>query len=202
MVQQGRARRLVAGINGLMSELSPSMQRILAVLKLQPDMSIDAIAQAACVSRKTLVFGGYLKQLRQQGLIHVGAWQRNPQGGYSALYRWGPGDDLARPRLRRQERNSPGVRSIEQALVEHGPMGYQQLAEVTGLSGNTLKNGGYLDALLVQQRIYILRWERNRRGPMRAIYAAGRGVSAPRLLPLGSAEKSRSYRERKLSSGR
>ncbi|WP_371322626.1 hypothetical protein VX159_09350 [Dechloromonas sp. ZY10] len=173
------------------------MQRILAVLKGQPDLNVEAIALAACVSRKTLVFGGYLKQLRQQGLIHVGAWQRNPLGGYSPLYRWGPGDDLVRPRMQRQERNSAGVRSIEQALAEHGPMGYRQLAEVTGLSRNTLKNGGYLDALLVQRRIYILRWERNPRGPMRAIYAVGQGISAPRPLPLNNAEKSRRYRERK-----
>lgn len=173
------------------------MQRILAVLKELPDLNVEALARAACVSRKILVFGGYLKQLREQGLIHVGAWQRNPLGGYSALYRWGPGYDLARPQLRRQERNSPGVRSIEQALAEHGPMGYRQLAEVTGLSRNTLKNGGYLDALLVQQRIHIQRWERNPRGPMRAIYAAGEGVSAPRPQPLNNAEKSRRYRERK-----
>lgn len=173
------------------------MQRILAALAAQPDLNVEAIALAACVSRKTLIFGGYLKQLRTLHLVHIGAWQRNAHGGYSPLYRCGAGQDLPRPRLQRRERDSAGVRRIEQALGEHGPMGQGQLAEVTGLARNTLKNGGYLDALLEQGRIHILRWERNRRGPMRAIYAVGRGISAVRPPAFNNAEKSRRYREKK-----
>lgn len=180
-----------------MVQLSPLLYRILFALRDPLGLSLEALAEATGIGSKRLTYGGYMSVLRQLKLIHIGGWQRSDDGGFQPVYRPGPGEDLPRPKVRLLDLNSAGVRLIEQALKVQGPMGYRELAGVTGLACSTLKNGGYLDALLVQRRIYIQRWERNQRGRMRAIYAAGNGPQAEPLPPFSGAEKSRRHRQRK-----
>lgn len=78
---------------------------------------------------------------------------------------------------------SPTISRILAALARQGALTRKELA-AAGLSSNTVKNAGYLDALLVQERIHIDSWQRRRRGAPRPFYMAGPGVSAP--PPLGA----------------
>lgn len=175
-------------------------QRIISALNDPLGLSLDALAVATGIDRKCLAYGGYLSTLRRLQLIHIGGWLRTESGGFQPVYRAGPGQELPRPKVRLFELDSAGIRLIERVLQTQGPMGYRELAEATGLACSTLKNGGYLDALLIQQRIYIECWERSSRGRMRAVYAAGNGHQAEQPTPFSAAEKSRRFRLKKLGA--
>ena len=82
-----------------------------------------------------------------------------------------------------------------------GGLTYREIAQFTGLSPYTVKNSGFLDALLAQQRIHIAQWKRSRNGPMSAVYLAGPGRNADKPAALNAAEKSRRHRTRCAASG-
>lgn len=181
---------------------SPAMSRILAALARHPGgLSREEIAKAAYVSETTLSGGGYLKRLRAEGRIHISGWRRSASGSFSIpLFSLGPGPDYPRPAVILANRAAAGMERIVEALHRHGPMDYRQLAAATGLSPNTLKNAGYLDALLIQKRIHIHSWLRGRGGAPRALFLAGNGPNAPKPVPFSNKEKLRAYRERKLAA--
>ncbi|WP_371325143.1 hypothetical protein VX159_06410 [Dechloromonas sp. ZY10] len=185
-----------------MAQRTLCMQSILAALQAPRGLSLDALALASGISRRRLLYGGYLGQLKQLQQIHIGGWQRTESGRFQPIYRAGPGTDLPRPKIPLRTLDSAGLRRIEQVLTTQGAMGYRALASATGLSCSTLKNGGYLEALLVQRRIHIQAWQRSQRGPMQAIYAIGDGPAAVPPAPFSAAEKSRRYRQRKQAHSR
>lgn len=178
---------------------SPAIGRILAALSRHPGgLSRAEIAKAAYVSESTLSGGGYLKRLRAEGRIHISGWRRSASGAFTIpLFSLGPGPDYPRPAVIPANRAAAGMERIVEALMRHGPMDYRQLAVAAGLSPNTLKNAGYLDALLAQKRIYVHGWHRGRGGPPRALFFAGNGPNAPKPAPLTNKEKLRAYRQRK-----
>ena len=164
------------------------VQRLLAVLAEKGPLSLPEIAQYAFLAASTLSGGRYLKQLRDAGLIHVGGWRKTSNGFSTPLYQAGPGTDLAKPRFKDADRDSIGMARIVAALKQAGPLTYRQIAELSGLSPHTIKNARYMDVLLGQQRIHIVDWQRNARGPMAAVYADGRGSNADQPKPLSRAE--------------
>lgn len=183
---------------------SPAMKRILALLAKKSDMSASDMSREAFVGITTLACGGYLKALRARRLVHVSGWRKTRKGFVTPLFSLGDQPDIARPKFEDEDRNSEGMGLIVAALHKVGRMTYLEVAEVTGLSPNTIKNARYMDILVKQNRIHIVDWRRNRAGPMTAIYAAGRGESVDKPEPLSGAEKCRRFREkeRALSSDR
>lgn len=176
---------------------SPAMQRILRLLDNKPAMSVSDIAAEAFVGINTLACGGYVRALKLAGSIHVSGWRKTRRGFSTPLYSTGNGADVPRPEYDDSERVAPGMELIVGALLRHGPMSYREIADASGLSRNTLKNAGYLDALRAQQRIHVCAWRRARNGPMSAVYSAGAGADAAKPGSLTTAEKSRRCRERK-----
>lgn len=105
---------------------------------------------------------------------------------------------------------SPACSRILSALARHGRLveairtggllDYRQAAAAAALSPNTVKNAGYLDALLAQGRIHIDSWQRGRRGAPRPLFMAGPGANALRPDALSPREKSRAFRQSKLAA--
>jgi len=179
---------------------SRAVQRILDALRETPELSKDQIAERAFVGKTTLSGGGYLKAMKESGLIHISGWERNGSGGFSTpLYRAGPGADYPRPKVTVQNRNAPGMARILAAVQEFGPLDYRQVARIAELSPNTVKNAGYLDALVAQKKIHIVEWRRSRNGPMRPVYDAGPGRDAPQPQALSRAETSKRHRAKQLA---
>ncbi|WP_420877057.1 DNA glycosylase AlkZ-like family protein [Rhodocyclus tenuis] len=176
---------------------SPAMQRIVAVIQRKSEMSVADISAEAFVGVTTLACGGYLRQLKAAGLIHISGWRKTRRGFSTPLYSLGNQADLPRPEYSDQERDCPGMDRIVEALLHYGPATYPELAKISGLSRHTLKNSGYLQALRAQQRIFISAWRRSRNGPMQAVYALAPGSDAPKPAKLTVAEKNRHCRERK-----
>lgn len=176
---------------------SRAMQRILKLLQQKSDLSVSDMASEAFVGVNTLACGGYISALKNAGYIHVSGWRKTRRGFSTPLYSVGPHPDLPRPAYDERARNSPGMELVVSVLQRHGPTGFVELAELTGLSLHTIRNSGYLNALRAQKRVHICGWRRARQGPMTPIYAAGAGSDAPRPESFSSAEKSRRYRERK-----
>lgn len=176
---------------------SPAMQRILAVMRRKSEMSVADISAEAFVGVTTLACGGYLRQLKAAGLIHVSGWRKTRRGFSTPLYSLGNHADLPRPEYSDRERDCPGMDRIVEALLHYGPATYPELAKSTGLSRHTLKNSGYLQALRTQEKIFISAWRRSRNGPMQAVYALAPGTDAPKPAKLTVAEKNRHCRERK-----
>lgn len=177
--------------------LPPAYRRIAAALLRQPGLTREEIARHAYVGATTLSGGGYLKDMKRLGLIHVSGWRRNASGSFCIpQYSAGPGTDYPRPRITAENRAAAGMARLLEAIERQGPLDYRQAAQMAGLSVNTVKNAGYLEALAAQGKIHVAGWRRSRRGPFRPVYEAGCGTAAPRPAPLSSAEKSRAHRQR------
>jgi hypothetical protein len=178
--------------------VSRAAQRVVEVLRRSPGLSKEEIAERAFIGAATLSGGGYLKSMKEAGLIHVSGWARNASGGFTTpLYSAGPSADCARPQVTAQNRAAPGMQRLLEAVRQAGQLDYREAAALAGLSPNTVKNAGYLDLLVAQGKLHIADWRRSRKGPMRAVYAIGPGEAAPKPQPLTSAEKSRSHRWRR-----
>ena len=172
------------------------MQRILRVLEKKNNMSVSDIAAEAFVGTTTLACGGYIKAMKARRLIFISGW-RKTQGRFSTpLYSQGDHPDVVRPRIDETNRDAPGMWKILETLQRYGNLSYRDIARFSGLSANTVKNSGYLSALVAQKRIHIGSWRRSQGGPMLAIYHAGPGVAAEKPAPVSSAEKSKQRRER------
>jgi hypothetical protein len=181
------------------SAASPAYIRILAALTRQDGLTRKELAAAAYVGETTLSGGGYLKRLRQQGLIHISGWRRSASGSFSIpQFSLGVGPDFPRPTINPFNRAAAGMERLLEAIRSGGPLDYLQAAAAAGLSPHTVKNAGYLDALLAQERIHIDSWWRGRRGSPKALFMAGPGTNAPRPDALSPREKSRAFRQRKL----
>ena len=176
----------------------PAYRRIFAALTRHSGLSREEIAERAYVALTTLSGGGYLKHMRELGLIHVSGWRRNRLGSFCVpQYSAGPGEDCPRPRVTRDNRDAPGMRLLLEAIERHGPLDYKQAAHMAGLAENTVKNAGYLDALVEQRKIHVAFWRRARRGPSRPVYEAGFSTACAPPAPLSGAEKSRTHRRRR-----
>jgi len=177
--------------------LSRAVQRVVDVLRRSPGLSKEEIAERAFVGAATLSGGGYLKAMKDAGLIHVSGWARNASGGFTTpLYSAGASADCDRPQVTAQNRAAPGMQRLLDAVRDMGPLDYRDAARIAGLSPNTVKNAGYLELLVDQGKLHVADWRRGRKGPMRPVYAYGPGEPAPRPAPLTAAEKSRSHRWR------
>ena len=178
-----------------------AVARIIKALRDAPGLSREEIARHAFVGETTLSGGGYLKAMKQEGLIHISGWRRNASSAFTTpLYSAGQNNDCKRPRITEGNRAAPGMERLLEAIRRHGPIDYRQAAKLAGLSPTTAKNSGYLEALVSQQKIHVCDWRRGQNGPMRPIYECGPGKEAPRPMPRNSAEKSRNYRWRKMAS--
>lgn len=172
-----------------------AVQRILRALQETPGLSREQIADRAFVSKTTLSGGGYLKSMRESGQIHISGWRRNRSGSFSTpLFSAGGGKDYPRPKVSVHNREAPGMARVLEAIRDYGPVDYLEAARIAELSPNTVKNAGYLDALIAQRKIHVASWKRNRRGPMRAVYGFGPGEEAEQPLPLRRAEMARRRR--------
>jgi len=179
---------------------SPANSRILAALARQGGLTREELSRVAYVGMTTLSGGGYLQRLRQQGLIYISGWRRSASGSFSMpQFSLGAGPDFPRPTVNLSNRAAAGMERLLEAIRTGGPLDYRQAAAAADLSPNTVKNSGYLDALLAQERIHIDSWQRGRRGPPRALFMAGPGANAPRPDALSPKEKSRAFRQRTLA---
>lgn len=175
---------------------SPAMLRILGVLEKKSNMSISDISAEAFVGLSTLACGGYIAALKKRQLIYISGW-RKVKGRFSTpLYSFGQLEDVVRPRIDDSNRDAPGMQSIVATLERYGNLTYREIAEFSGLSLNTVKNSGFLDALLAQGRIHIGDWRRSSRGPMSPIYVHGPGAAAPKPRSLTGAQKCSRHRAR------
>jgi len=174
----------------------PAMQRILRVLEKKSNLSVSDLSAEAFVGVTTLACGGYIKAMKAQRLIHVSGW-RKLNGRFSTpLFSLGNHPDVARPKIDDNCRDAPGMWRILETLQRYGPLNYHDIARFSGLSPNTVKNSGYLSALIAQQRIHIGSWQRSRGGPMLPVYHAGAGISVQKPPPITATEKSRNHRKR------
>jgi hypothetical protein len=180
---------------------SPAFGRILAALSRQGGLTREELSRAAHVSMNTLSGGGYLQRLRKQGLIYISGWRRSASGSFSIpQFSLGAGPDFPRPSINLSNRAAAGMERLFEAICTLGPLDYRQAAAAARLSPNTVKNAGYLDALLAQKRIHIYCWQRARRGSPRPVFMAGMGENALRPAALSPREKLCVHRQRKLAS--
>lgn len=181
--------------------ITPAHQRILNVLERQPNLAVADISAQAFVGISTLACGGYIRALKERRLIHVSGW-RKVKGRFSTpLYRIGDNPDVERPCIDDTNRDAPGMDRIVDALERLGALTYREIAQFTGLSPNTVKNSGYLDALIAQERIHIGQWKRSRNGPMSPVYVAGPGTGAEKPAALTRGETAHRYRIRHTVGG-
>lgn len=180
---------------------SPAYSRILAALTRQGGLTREELSRTAYVGMNTLSGGGYLQRLRQQGLIYISGWRRSASGSFSIpQFSLGAGPDFPRPTINPTNRAAAGMERLYEAIRARGPLDYRQAAAAANLSPNTVKNAGYLDALLAQGRIHIDSWRRGRRGAPRPVFVAGPGGNAARPVALSPKEKSRNHRQRRLAT--
>ncbi|MBI4986644.1 MAG: hypothetical protein HZC24_15205 [Rhodocyclales bacterium] len=177
-----------------------AVERIVRALRETPGLTRAEIAARAYVGASTLSGGGYLKTMKLAGLIHISGWRRNASSAFTTpLYSAGQAEDCERPRVTKENRCAPGMERLLDAIRELGPIDYRRAAQIAGLSPHTVKNAGYLEALVSQRKIHISDWRRGRNGPMRAIYEFGAGKEAPQPPPRSHAEIMRQHRRRKLA---
>ena len=175
---------------------SPAMQRILGVLGKKSNMSIADISAESFVGISTLACGGYIAALKKNQRIYISGW-RKVKGRFSTpLFSLGCTDDVPRPRVDDSNREAPGMDRIVATLARYGKLTYREIAEFSDLSLNTVKNSGYLDALIAQARIHIDGWRRPAHGPMSPVYAHGPGEAAAKPQSLSGAEKCSRHRDR------
>lgn len=145
---------------------SRALQRVLGALQKKSNMSISDISTEAFIGISTLACGGYIQALKKRGLIYISGW-RKVKGRFSTpLFSPGKSPDVPRPRIDETSRDAPGMHLILETLERYGALTYREIAEFSGLSANTVKNSGYLDALIAQSRMHIGGWRRSRNGPM------------------------------------
>lgn len=180
--------------------LPKAYTRILMALERHAGLTREEIAQQAYVAATTLSGGGYLRHMKELGLVHISGWRRNAVGAFSIpQYSAGRGRDYPRPDMTSDLREAPGMFKLLEAFERHGPLDYRQAARLAGLSPNTVKNAGYLKAMLAKGMIFISGWRRARNGPPRPLFESGAGQSLPPPAPLSAAEKSRRHRGRQLA---
>lgn len=176
--------------------MTPAMRRILRVLEQKSNMSIPDISSEAFVGITTLACGGYIQALKKRRLIYVSGW-RKIKGRFSTpLFSLGDLTDVPRPKADESSRDAPGMRKILETLERYGALTYREISHFSGLSIHTVKNSGYLDALLAQSLIHIGSWRRSRNGPMSPIYSYGPGVQAAKPEVMTGIEKCRRHRTR------
>ena len=180
---------------------SPAMQRILGVLAKKANMSASDLSAEAFVGVTTLACGGYISTLKKRRLIFISGW-RKVKGRFSTpLYSVGDSDDVPRPHIDDASRDAPGMHTIVATLTAYGPLNYRDIARFSGLALNTVKNSGFLDALIAQGKIHISGWQRSLHGPMAAVYCHGAGAAAPRPPALTAAQKCSRQRARARIAG-
>lgn len=172
------------------------MYRVLAALRLFGPLTAADISAKAHVSKNTLSGGRYLETLKSRGFIHVTGWQKNGNGFTTPIYAAGRADDCPRPHFQPSDQDSRCMRRIVEVLEEFGPMSYREVAEVGGMSKNTIKNARYMDVLINQRKVHISDWRRSSSGPVTAIYMAGPGRNAAKPKPLSHAERVARWRIR------
>lgn len=179
--------------------MNRSVERILNVLRRAPGLAKEEIAEQAYISVNTLSGGGYLKSMREQGLIFISGWRRNSAGAFTTpIYSVGNGPDYPKPKIGDENRAAPGMARLLEVIEKYGPIDYRQAAKLSGLSPNTVKNANYLEALMTQGKIHISGWRRaHRNGPMRPEYKLGNAPNQPRPSAHTATEKSRIHRWRK-----
>ncbi len=178
------------------SQITPAMRRILVALGEKLNMSISDISEEAFVGVTTLACGGYIRVLKRRRLIFVSGW-RKVKGRFSTpLYSLGDHADVPRPKVDETSRDAPGMWRILETLEHYGNLSYRDIARFSGLSLNTVKNSGYLDALIAQRRIHIAAWRRSHGGPMLPVYSCGAGTAAEKPAAMSGVEKCRKHRER------
>lgn len=69
--------------------------RIIAVLTEGP-CQVAVLEQRAFTTRRNTL--KHLKQLREEGAIHVCRWEHGSAGPFRPVYQWGPGKDARRPK--------------------------------------------------------------------------------------------------------
>ena len=175
---------------------SPAMRRILNVLEQKSNMSISDISAEAFVGVSTLACGGYIATLKRHKLVYVSGWRKIKGRFATPLYCLGQLADVLRPRIDESNRDAPGMDRIVTTLARYGRLTYREIAQFSGLSVNTVKNSGFLDALIAQGRIHIGDWRRSAHGPLSPIYANGPGEAAPKPPALSAAEKDSRHRTR------
>lgn len=181
--------------------ITPALRRILNALERQPNLAVADISATAFVGVSTLACGGYIRALKERCLIHVSGW-RKVKGRFSTpLYSIGDKPEVPRPSIDDTNRDAPGMDRIVAALVRFGAQTYREIAQFTGLSPNTVKNSGYLDALIAQERIHIGQWKRSRNGPMSPVYVAGPGTAAEKPAALTRGETAHRHRVRHTVGG-
>ena len=52
----------------------------------------------------------------------------------------------------------PGMHRVLETLEHYGTLTYREIAQFSGLSRHTVKNSGFLYALIAQERIHIGGW--------------------------------------------
>lgn len=184
----------VAGAGG--PALSASMQRILTLLGEKTPLSPREIARDAFVALTTLEGGGYLRRLKQQGLIRIEGWLKNHSGFTTPLYALGAGPDCPRPRFAARDHDSRGMARIVAALKGKRNLDYREVAGLAEISANTIKNAGYMESLLQQGRIHISAWRRGRNGHLVPLYSGGGGENIARPAPLSRQEIMQRHRQR------
>ena len=177
-------------------DVSPAMQRILSALARKPNMAASDLADEAFVGLTTLACGGYISVLRKRGLIFISGWRKVNGRFTTPLYSGGTGVDVPRPRIDETNRDAPGMHRILEVLREFGPLTYREIAHFSGLSANTVKNSGFLNALIAQKRIHIGGWRHALNGPMSPVYHLGEGLPVDKPQPVTTAEKCRQHRAR------
>lgn len=181
---------------------SRAMQRVLVALERKPSSSASDISAEAFIGVTTLACGGYLKKLKAGRLIHVSGW-RKVNGRFSTpLYSLGDHADVVRPKVDDTCRDAPGMWKILHALERFGPLSYREISEHSGLSPNTVKNSGYLSALIAQGFIHVGGWKRSHRGPLNPVYRVGKGTEAPKPAAISGPEKSKQFRTRRRISAK
>src|SRR5512140_1088670 len=111
--------------------VSRAVQRIVDVLRRSPGLSKEEIAERAFVGAATLSGGGYLKSMKEAGLIHVSGWARNASGGFTTpLYSAGASADCERPQVTAQNRAAPGMERVLDAIRLNGPLDYREAAAI------------------------------------------------------------------------
>lgn len=152
-------------------------------------MSISDIAAEAFVGRSTLACGGYIAVLKKRQCIYISGW-RKAKGRFSTpLYSLGGNEDVPRPRIDEINRDAPGMDRVVATLARYGRLTYREVAGFSGLSPNTVKNSGFLDALITQGRVHIGGWRRSSRGPMSPVYVRCPESEEPKPQSLTDAQK-------------
>jgi hypothetical protein len=183
--------------NSCQQVITPSMQRILDLLRRHTPLSPKEIARDAFVALTTLEGGGYLKKLKALGLIHIDGWLKNHNGFTTPLYALGAEMDCIRPKFRSLDRDSAGMAKIVSVLRKRSGLSYREIAQLAGISPNTVKNSGYMKSLVKQKRIHVSGWRRSSKGHLCPMYSFGEGDCVQKPTSLTGAEIMKRHRIRK-----